>query len=486
MAALLSLLFPGLGHAYLGRPRRALPLAVPAAVLAIAAVALVTGSRVALLALLLNPVVMTALVVLLILLFTYHVAVIVDAYRLADRQRAGTALAGESRRTRARAILPLALVVAVTATLYGTPTYLGIRAAGNLGRLFPGGGDGGSIAAPGWASTPSPAPNELPPRPDQSTTTPSAAPTATLQPTPTVTPFSGPEWARDGRLNIVLLGADEGPGRWSLRTDAIFLLSVDVASARAAVFGFPRYMSNIPLPPASAAHFDNGRFPRYFNALYVYGLDHGRQFPDNDERGLGIVAGAVQELTGVRVDHYAMVNLNGFVDLVDTMGGLWIDVPEPGVVDDRYVPEWGTGRLDLHIEPGCQLLDGTMALAFSRSRHQDGDYGRLGRQTVTLAALRGQFDPMAVLPRLPELFDIAGDNIYWTLTPDDAATIAQLAAKVDADELQRVLFVPPEYDRELPDETVERIRDRVRRIFDDPSTPVASPTPAPSHCPPPG
>lgn len=478
-AAALSLLFPGLGQASLGYRRRGFLLALPAVVAVAGVIGLLLVSRATALTLLLSPAVMSGLVVLLVGLFFFHAAAIVDAYLLARRKTAPT-------QSRAAALVPLALVLVLAATLYGTPTFLGIRAAANLGQLFPGGTQTGSISAPSWESSPSPSPTsvQLTPGPG-SPSAPPATPSPT--PAPTAAAFSGPEWARDGRLNVVLLGADEGPGRFSLRTDAIFLLSVDVATGRSAVFGFPRYMSNIPLPPASAANFENGRFPRFFNALYVYGLDHGDKLPDNDERGLGIVAGAVQELAGVRVDHYAMVNLNGFVDLVNAMGGLWIDVPEPGIIDDRYAHESGTRQMNLRIDPGCQLLNGTKALAFSRSRHQDSDYARLGRQTVTLAALRRQFDPVSVLPRLPELFDIAGDNVYWTLTPNDAATIAQLASKVDADKLERVLFIPPEYDRELPTDTVERIRDKVRGIFDEPAPePTPSPSDGPSRCPPPG
>jgi polyisoprenyl-teichoic acid--peptidoglycan teichoic acid transferase len=234
------------------------------------------------------------------------------------------------------------------------------------------------------------------------------------------------------------------------------------------LFGFPRYMSNIPLPPEAAANFPDGKFPGYFNALYRAAQDRPRRYPGNDARGLRVVAGAVQELAGVRVDHYVMVNLNGFVDIVDAMGGLWIDVPKPGVSDDRYVLEHGRRRVSLSLDPGCQKLDGRMALFFARSRHQDSDYHRMARQEITIQAMRRQFDPLAVLPRLPELFDAAGDNLYWTLQPEDVGPIAQVAARVDADRMQRVLFIPPEYDRELGDEVIETIRTKVRGIFDEP------------------
>ncbi|MDP8905374.1 MAG: LCP family protein [Chloroflexota bacterium] len=501
LAAALSLVFPGVGQLYVGRPRRAALIALPIVVLLTMGVIAWGVGRSDLVGLLFQYQVVVGLLVVLATLFVYHAWAIVDAYRLAlPRAPAGEGAAegraegragrpSPTRRRRVATALPLALILALAGALYAAPLYVGARAVVPLAHLFP--EQTGSIARPSWESSPTPAAQATPTAAPSPTGTPAgprgtetAQPTATPGPTatPAPTPFNGPEWARDGRLNIVLLGADEGPGRWSLRTDAVFLLSIEIETGRSAVFGFPRYMSRIPLPPASAAKFPDGRFPGYLNALYVYGLDH--RLPDNDERGLGIVAAAVQEIAGVRVDHYVMVNLNGFVQLVDAMGGLWIDVPEPGVSDDRYVPESGRGHLRIRIKPGCQRLDGTMALAFSRSRHQDGDYGRMSRQTVTINAVRRQFDPLAVLPRLPELFDIAGNNVYWTLAPKDVAPIAQVVARVDPDLMQRVLFIPPEYKRALPKSTLEKIRAKVRAIFDEPFEPEATPSGGKEECPP--
>jgi LCP family protein required for cell wall assembly len=312
------------------------------------------------------------------------------------------------------------------------------------------------------------------------TESPSASPSAS----PSPTAFSRSEWARDGRLNIVLLGSDEGPGRWSLRTDATFLLSVDVETAQAALFGFPRYMNNIPLPPGPDQYYPDGRLPRYLNAIYREAQDRARRFPDNDELGLKAVADAVGELTGVSVDHYVVVNLNGFVDVVDALGGLWIDVPER-VFDAKYRPEEGGRHIRIDIKPGCQRLNGRKALAYARSRHQDGDIARLGRELVTLAAMRRGFDPLEMLPKVPELFDIAGKNMAWTLETEDLLPIAELASRVDVDRMHTMLFIAPEYKRGLPGDTVDRIRAKVRGIFDEPA-PSPSPDPTAESCPPDG
>jgi LCP family protein required for cell wall assembly len=344
-----------------------------------------------------------------------------------------------------------------------------------------------TLPEPGWAtpmeSAAEPTPLVTQPAPTESRSSP--GPTRPEAPTsqPSTNPIDTPDWARDGRLDIVLLGSDEGPGRWSLRPDAIFLLSVDIQSKRSALFGFWRYMSNIPLPPESAQFYEDGRFPGHFNAIYRESQDRPARFPGNDARGLRATAGSVQELAGVRVDHYVMVNLNGFVDVIDAMGGLWIDIPEP-VRDERYGLETGGRKIQLRFRRGCQPLDGRMALAYGRTRHQDGDWSRMGRQQLVIAAMRRQFDPLAVLPELPHLFDVAGDNLFWTLTEEDVVPIAQLAARVDADRMQRVLFVPPDYQPELTDETIDAIRGTVRGIFDEPEPPAPSTKPASERCPP--
>lgn len=491
VAALLSFLLPGLGQVYAGRLRRGIALAVPALV----AVALVVAAAGAGWSRVLDLLVHTEVLVLLLLanvvLFAYHFAAVIDAHRLAAA-RPGVAEGMGPNPARSAALVPLALVLVATVVLHAVPEFYGIRAAQNLSTIFAraGSADDRALPEPGWAASPTagaspgtaaPSPGSASPAPGSATATEGGV--ATPGADPTATPAAGPDWASDGRLNIVLFGSDEGPGRWSLRTDAVFLLSVDTTTARAALFGFPRYMSNIPLPPESAANFENGRFPGYLNALYVRAQGHPGRFPGNDSRGLRVVAGAVQELAGVRVDDYVMVNLNGFVDVVDAMGGLWIDVPE-AVRDDRYRPETGGVQIDIRIRPGCQKLDGRMALAYARSRHQDSDYARLARQEVTLRAMRGQFDPLAVLPQLPQLFDVAGENLFWTLEPADVAPMAALAARVDPDRMQRVLFTPPEYDRELPTDTVDRIWAKVRGIFDQPE-PEPGATPGTADCPPP-
>jgi LCP family protein required for cell wall assembly len=482
--AALSFLFPGLGQ-LLGRSararRRGVLFALPATAILGGLVILASLGTTSIVELLVRPDVLAILLGINAFAAILHLAAIVDAYRGAVRTEPRP---GRGAVLRARVVV--VALVAVTIAVHGAIGYVGARGAGALDAIF---GPGGSWVIPEPSLGPSPGPSPSPTPEPTVTTKPSATPTPTPRPTPTPTPV--PTWAADGRLNLLLIGSDAGPDRWSLRTDTMIVLSVDVASGRAALFGVPRNLTGVPLPPESAVAFDNGRFPGLLNALYVYAMGHPRDFPGGDARGFRAVTGAVQELVGVRLDGAVVVNLNGFVDLVDAVGGLWIDVPER-LVDNRYPDPDGTGSGRIVINAGCQHLGGEMALAYARSRHQDSDYGRMGRQQLVLLALRAQLDPVALLPRVPELLSIAEDNLWTTLDLADLPGLVELASRVGTDDIATVTFVPPTYPQHLTIAAIEKIRAVVVGAFDDlpplatpsptPPFPVLSPSPTPPAC----
>ena len=503
-AATLSFLLPGLGQLALGRPRRALLLALPFVVVVGGAILLLAPDPTEALDLALDPAAVPVLLAALAVLLVIHLGAILDAERLARLARPPVGRAGVV------ASGVLAVLLVATLGVYGSVGYVGTEAGDTLGQVFlpedP--GSDFAIPEPSWepddstqpeptdeafdGGTAEPAtgePSAAPPAslpvvpPALPSASPSSAASASPSPGPTATPrpIGRPAWAADGRLNLLLIGSDAGPDRWSLRTDTIIVLSVDVKSGRAAMFGFPRNLIGVPLPPESAGAVPGGRFPGLLNALYVYAMGHPKGFPGGDARGMRAVAGAIQELAGVRLDAMAVVNLAGFVRLVDELGGLWIDIPER-LVDSNYPIEDGTAWIHLHFEPGCQHLGGRMALAYARSRHQDSDYGRMRRQQAVLLALRRQVDPVALVPKVPALLRVARDTLWTTIRRQDVRGLASLAARVDPRRVARVLFVPSNYPERLDATTIRRIQARVRTIFDRPA-PAPDPDLAKGHCP---
>jgi LCP family protein required for cell wall assembly len=470
IAPVLSFVLPGLGQASLGSVRRGVLIATPAVIVVAVAATLAAADGGALLDALIRPEVLITGLVLNVLLAAYHAVAVLDAYRLAARS---TPVRTAVRRL---STLLLACLLVATVMLHGAIETIGYQAYDMLDAVFVPADGGWSIPEPSFEPDPTAtAPATAPPTATPSSTgstspSPSTPPSAAVvvsspSPAPSPSPSATPSWAKDGRLNVLLIGSDAGPDRRSLRTDTIIVLSVDVETGHAALFGIPRNLVGVPLPPESAKAFKTGRFPGLLNALYVYAMGHPRSFPGGDSRGFRAVTGAVQELVGVRLDGVVVVSLAGFVQLVDELGGLWIDVPAR-LVDRNYPLEDGSGHIKLDIRPGCQELDGRMALAYARSRHQDSDYGRMRRQQTVLVALARQLDPIALVSKVPRLLKIAKDNLWTTIKRGDVRQMADLADRVDTSRVKTVLFTPSRYPSHLDTAEIARIQRVVRTAFD--------------------
>ena len=107
------------------------------------------------------------------------------------------------------------------------------------------------------------------------------------------------------------------------------------------------------------------------------------------------------------------------------------------------------------------------------------------RQQLVLIALAKQVDPIGLLPRAPELLEIASQNLWTTIQPNDIPNLAVLAARVDSGDIQTFQLAPPTFREYLQIEDIKAIRRLVRHVFDEPAGASPSPTPdAPSRpCP---
>ncbi|MET1232024.1 MAG: LCP family protein, partial [Candidatus Limnocylindrales bacterium] len=232
-------------------------------------------------------------------------------------------------------------------------------------------------------------------------------------------------------------------------------------------------------PQESRRAYACGCFPELINALYVYASNRPRAFPGKDEtRGLRAVQMTIGELVGRKLDGMVVVKLQGFVRLINAIGGLDINVPE-AVYDAHYPLANGNGYVEVYIKKGKQHMNGKNALIYARSRHQDSDYGRMERQQIVITALGRQLLKEPLIVRLPELLEIAKDNLWTNLKTRDLPELAQLAEDVDVKGMKRVRFIPPKYPSYLNKAAIRRIRSVVRHVFDD-AVPLATPTPLPT------
>jgi LCP family protein required for cell wall assembly len=447
LAAWLSFLWPGLGQGLAGARRRAILFAIPIILIVLIGMAVVsTQGKARSLGLFLQPQVILGLLALNVGILAYRLVAIVDAFHTS---RVRWPSAG-NRLQRAVTGTLLGTVLIGTVGMHAGLGYLGFKTYDTITTVF--------------ASTGTPSPIPTPA---------SLAPGATPTPIPTPAP---PAWTADGRLNILFIGGDAGPGRWSLRTDSMELLSVDIATGRAALFGIPRNLVNVPLPAGPAGAFACGCFPDLLNSLYTYAIAHPEWFSGSqDVRGYMALQEAVQELTGLQIDGQLVVTLNGFVRLVDAIGGLDIYVPT-SVYDTHYPRPEGTGDMTIWIPAGQHHFNGHMALAYARSRHQDNDYNRMQRQQRVLLALRKQINPCSMIVRIPELLDIARDSLWTNLAIDQLPDLLALASRVDTHSVAQYQFWPPDIPENLNAAGIALIRQMVA----DPFTKAPAGTPGPS------
>jgi LCP family protein required for cell wall assembly len=482
-AAFLSFLFPGFGQATSGRVRRGALVALPTVVALAAVVALALFARRGVIDSLFSQNSLTALLVVNIAALLYRLWAILDAYMVAmprgkDQTRG---LPSRLGRRAGNVVLGLVLVATVgthaalgTADLFmrdflgcafnaDAPCWFGggnVAAGETLPPLPVGTGALDPTGSPTAATSTSPSPSE----PASASATASAPGAASPTPAPTAGPTTGDglpifpvenvggpntspaEWRSDGYLNVLLVGIDQGVGRWSLRPDTMILLQVQISTGKAAMYGVPRNLENIPLPPEAANAYSCHCFP-YPNLLNALWLDAVRRpaaypYPGSDfARGFKALEGAIGQYLGVHVDGAVVVNLMGFAKLIDALGGLDINVPT-ALHDSQYSRPQDGKNVVLDIKAGQQHMNGLTALAYARSRHQDSDYGRMGRQQAVLMALRNQLHPCSLVPQIPSLISALGDTFWTDMPVGDASALASIAERVGSGNVNNVELVP--------------------------------------------
>lgn len=221
---------------------------------------------------------------------------------------------------------------------------------------------------------------------------PPVEPSPTATPEPAATPLPA-----TGIINILLLGKDERPDESGqpTRTDTMMLLRVNFDQHAAKLLALPRDLW-LALPHLEAYGLTEGRI----NTAYYYGQLY--QLPGGGPR---LAMDAVTLNFGIPIDHYAVVNFQGFVQIVDALGGIDLDVPT-AIYDDQF-PTDDYNIMTLIVNPGPQHMDGTEALRYARTRHQDGDTERVKRQQLVLLAIRDKALTFDALTKIPEVYSIA-------------------------------------------------------------------------------
>ncbi len=265
--------------------------------------------------------------------------------------------------------------------------------------------------------------------------------------------FSSTEVAdsADGRYNVLLLGGDAGATRWGMRPDSLTVASIDAETGRTVLFGLPRNLEKVPFPPDTPMYDE---FPAGFvcadecllNAVYTWAVEHKDTFPKGvDNVGVWATTKTVEEITGLDISYHAMVDMKGFEDLVDAVGGVTVTVPE------RLPIGGGGGPITGWIEPGKQQLNGRKALWFARSRATTDDYSRMARQKCVMSAMLAQLSPTTVVTRFTAIADASKEIVTTNIPASELDLFVDLARKAKAKPVSSVSFVPPQVETFDPD-----------------------------------
>jgi len=244
----------------------------------------------------------------------------------------------------------------------------------------------------------------------------------------------------DGYYNILLLGADSGEGRDSMRYDSISVVSINAETGATTVTGIPRDMPNFPFAPGPMQDLYPEGHESYDDDECGWGSGVNQlrtevEICRNDYNGEGLYADAqslgsdpgieatkdaAEGILGIEIPYYVFIDMHGFAALIDSLGGVQISVAErlpmgggPSY-DGEPADEWAIGW----IEPGDQRMNGDTAQWYARSRYTTSDFDRMLRQRQLQAAILAQFTPQNVLTRFNEVA-AAGTALVATDLPQD-------------------------------------------------------------------
>ncbi len=255
----------------------------------------------------------------------------------------------------------------------------------------------------------------------------------------------GSNQVKAGRYNVLLLGSDAGNDREGTRTDSVTVASVDARTGRTVLFGLPRNLEDVPFPESSPLHakYPNGygcaNHSCLLNAIYLLGQENKKLYPGVKDPGVQAVKEAVEATLGLQINYYAMVDMYGFADLIDALGGIRLDigirVPKGG---------WGQPVSAGFIEPGPdRQLTGAEALWFARQRDGSSDYARMQRQKCVMSAMLHQMDPLTVATKFSQIASATGRVLVTDVPSTEVGTMADLATKSRALDIANVSFTPP-------------------------------------------
>ncbi len=306
-------------------------------------------------------------------------------------------------------------------------------------------------------------------------------------------PLAGPNlnnddpWEGTPRVNVLLLGSDAGDTREGTRTDSMLIASIDTSTGDSVLFGIPRNLEKVPIPddnPLSEVWpngYDCGD-ECLMNGIWTAAVNFAESRPelylDDPTPGPTATREVLSEVIGQPIDYTVIVNLEGFQDLVDAMGGVEINVQERlpmggrTTTDNQGRPMLVPGSESGYLEPGLQELSGYQALWYARSRITSDDFSRMRRQRCVVAAVVDQVNPLTMIQRYPQIVGVAGNNITADISQQELPAWADLVLKAQNGSIKSLPFTIENTDVADPD--FDKIHKMVEEAINPPPPEPAS------------
>ena len=277
----------------------------------------------------------------------------------------------------------------------------------------------------------------------------------------------------DGRaVNILVVGTDSRNGASGelgagdeedvpgLRNDSTMVIHVSADRSRVQIVSIPRdTLVDIPACKHRDGTTSEPTTDDMFNNAMVYGANGGDE-PEDVGPGIACVRSTVEKLSGMSIDAFMVVDFAGFINMIDSLGGVWFNIPER--IDDDSA--------QLYIDEGCWKLSGTHALAYMRSRKGQGDgsdISRIGRQQQLISAMLRELqeknyvtDPGSLINFLQAAISSVNVSPNLGSASADASLLINVLQNVDRSNIQFVTMPveEPSWDpnRRIPSEPMAR------------------------------
>lgn len=236
----------------------------------------------------------------------------------------------------------------------------------------------------------------------------------TLEDDPTVEPT---RYDKEDTETFLVLGTDLSPQKKARgefgRSDVMIVVILNKKEKQTTMLSIPRdsYV-NIDYTGYNIPYGKTGLDQDKITHAYYFGsMDES-----NPNNGMRMATNTIEDLVGVEIDHVVSLNFQGFVDFIDAVGGVEIDVPFSSQQNS-----YDASRETVQIEQGLQQLSGEEALAYVRNRYDDprGDIGRGQRQMEVINAVLEQSLGTSLLNNYDKVLKAVGDNMQTTLGPND-------------------------------------------------------------------